>query len=64
MSTLSVLYSFPLFVTVKGGIGTAAYHQVAGLTKLGVHVNLFCGVMPLITADENNRLLEKLSKGG
>jgi glycosyltransferase involved in cell wall biosynthesis len=37
-----VIYSFPLRLGVSG-IGTTAWHQVAGLTELGVEVTLYCG---------------------
>src|SRR5688500_17126489 len=39
---LHVLYSFPLRIGVSG-IGMTAWHQVAGLTELGVKVTLCCG---------------------
>jgi glycosyltransferase involved in cell wall biosynthesis len=37
-----ILYSFPLRVGLPG-IGTTAWHQVEGLTSLGVQVTLCCG---------------------
>jgi glycosyltransferase involved in cell wall biosynthesis len=42
LNRLRVLYSFPLRVGVPG-IGTTAWHQVAGLTRLGAEVTLCCG---------------------
>jgi GT2 family glycosyltransferase/glycosyltransferase involved in cell wall biosynthesis len=40
--SLGVLYSFPTRVG-RPGIGTTAWHQVAGLVALGAHVTLYCG---------------------
>jgi glycosyltransferase involved in cell wall biosynthesis len=42
MKPLRLLYSFPLRVG-RTGIGSNAWHQVAGLTRLGVQVTLCCG---------------------
>jgi hypothetical protein len=45
MSVLRVLYSFPMWLMLRGGVPTAGYYQVAGLVNLGVQVTLFCGAM-------------------
>jgi len=45
MSNLKVLYSFPLWITHRGGVPTTGYHQVAGLVKSGVQVTLYCGAI-------------------
>ncbi len=40
---LRVLYSYHSRLNTSTGIGLAAWHQIAGLIKLGVAVDLFCG---------------------
>ena len=42
MSKIRVFYSFPLRMGTSG-IGMTAWHQVQGLLREGVHVELYCG---------------------